>query len=172
MGATDRPGSGRPAAAREVLPPRADESGDRPERMARQDPLYRRLMTAPGVGELTALVYRAAVDDPSRFVKSRTVGARFGMTPRTMPSGKRSWSGRISRRGDNWVRRSLVMAARGVFRKNVRQSWLTAWAAQVAARRGAGKAIVAVARRLSVILNQMWVSGPGFYWDRSASGAG
>jgi transposase len=133
--------------------------------IASKDPVCRRLMTAPQVGALTALVFRCAIDEPRGFSSSRSVGAHFGITPKTKQSGETSRRGRITGWGDASVRRMLVLAARGLFRKKARPSWLTEWAAQVAARRGTGKAIVAAVRRLAVILHHMWISETDFRWE-------
>jgi hypothetical protein len=61
----------------------------------------------------------------------------------------------------------LYLAAWGLFKKNARRCWLVDWAMDVAARRGRGKAIIATARRLAVILHQMWVSETDFRWEPS-----
>ena len=63
-------------------------------------------MTAPGVGYITALTFKAGVDDPSRFKRSRTVAAHFGLTPRRLQSGEMDIEGRISKSGDTEVRRT------------------------------------------------------------------
>ena len=65
--------------------------------MANKDPVCQRLMTVPGVGYITALTFKAGVDDPSRFKKSRTVGAHFGLTPRRFQSGELDIDGHISK---------------------------------------------------------------------------
>ncbi|WP_442865027.1 transposase [Bosea sp. NBC_00550] len=70
------------------------------KRAAREDTICRRFMTVPGVGEITALSFKAAVDDPARFKNSRTVGAHFGLTPRRFQSGETDNTGRISHAGD------------------------------------------------------------------------
>jgi len=119
------------------------------------DPVCRRLMTAPQVSPLTALTVRCGVDEPRQFKRSRSVGAHFGMTPRTRQSGDVSSRGHISRWGDRSVRRALYLAARGLVRQKTRPFWLRAWAEQGAERRGRGKANIAAARRLGVILHQM-----------------
>jgi transposase len=135
------------------------------ESIAKADPICTRLMTAPQVGPITALTFRCAVDEPLRFKRSRSVGAHFGMTPRTRQSGETSSRGRISRWGDGSVRRMLYLAASGLFRKKARPCWLIDWAMAVAARRGKGRAIIATARRLAVILHQMWVCETDFRWE-------
>jgi transposase len=67
----------------------------------------RRLMTVPGVGPVVALTYRATVDMPARFRKSKSVGAVFGLTPSRDQSGERDRPGAISRCGDEMMRTTL-----------------------------------------------------------------
>lgn len=71
----------------------------------------RSLMTVPGVGPVTALVFAAAIDDPGRFRQSRSVSAFFGLKPRRHASGEVDWNGRISKYGDTLVRTYLFEAA-------------------------------------------------------------
>ena len=94
----------------------------------------RRLMTVPGIGPITALAFCAAIDDPARFRRSRSVGAYFGLTPRRHASGEVDWSGRISKCGDTMVRSYLFEAA-GVLLTRVPQ-WcaLKAWGLRLAKR--------------------------------------
>src|ERR1700741_3224110 len=68
--------------------------------IVRDDEVCRRLMTTPGVGPVVALTYRATVDVPARFRKSKSVGAVFGLTCSKYQSGEVDWSGKTSRRGD------------------------------------------------------------------------
>ena len=77
----------------------------------RADPVCRRLMTVPGAGPVTALTFRASVDVPSRFARSRSVGAHFGLAPRKWLSGEVDRTGRISRCGDAMMRAALYEAA-------------------------------------------------------------
>ena len=70
-----------------------------------------RMMTVPGVGPIGALTFKAAVDDPARFKRSRTVAAHFGLTPRRYQSGERDNPGRISNAGDRDVRTTLAATA-------------------------------------------------------------
>jgi hypothetical protein len=67
-------------------------------KLARHDVQVRRFMTAPGVGPITALCFKATIDDPTRFKRSRSVGAYVGLTTRRHASGVVDWSGRISAR--------------------------------------------------------------------------
>ena len=79
--------------------------------LARNNDESRRLMTAPGIGPINALAFCAAIDEPSGFRRSRSVGAYFGLTPRRHASGEVDWSGRISKCGDAMVRTYLFEAA-------------------------------------------------------------
>jgi transposase len=75
--------------------------------IVRDDEVCRRLMTIPGVGPVVALTYRATVDVPARFRKSKSVGAVFGLTCASYQSGEIDWSGKISRCGDEMMRAML-----------------------------------------------------------------
>jgi len=128
--------------------------------------MCRRLMTVPGVGPVVALTYRATVDVPARFRKSKSVGAVFGLTCSKYQSGEVDRSGRISRCGDEMMRAMLYEAAHIMLVRSTKWSWLKAWAMQVARHRGLKKAIVALARRLAVIMHRIWVDGTEFRWTR------
>jgi transposase len=106
--------------------------------IVRDDEVCRRLMTTPGVGSVVALTYRATVDVPARFRKSKSVGAVFGLTCSRYQSGEIDWSGRISRCGDEMMRVMLYEAAQSMLRSK-KWSWLKAWAMQIARRRGMKK---------------------------------
>jgi transposase len=136
----------------------------------RDDPVCRRLMTAPGVGAVVALTYRATVDQPQRFIHSRAVGAHVGLTPRRYQSGEIDYDGGVSKCGDALLRTMLYEAAHSLLIQSRKWSWLKAWGVRVAERRGMRRAIVAVARRLAVVLHRMWVDGSDFRWskDRTA----
>jgi len=138
--------------------------------IVRDDEVCRRLMTTPGVGPVVALTYRATVDVPARFRKSKSVGAVFGLTCSKYQSGEIDWSGRISRCGDEMMRVMLYEAAQSMLRSK-KWSWLKAWAMQIARRRGMKKAIVALARRLAVIMHRIWVDGTEFRWTRETVAA-
>ena len=138
--------------------------------IVRDDHVCRRLMTVPGVGPVVALTYRATVDVPARFRKSKSVGAVFGLTCAKYQSGEVDRSGKISRCGDEMMRVMLYEAAQSMLRVK-KWSWLKAWAIQVARRCGMKKAIVALARRLAVIMHRIWVDGSEFRWTREATAA-
>jgi transposase len=135
---------------------------------ARQDQVCRRLMTMPGVGPIVALTYRAAVDEPERFVSSKSVGASFGLTPRRYQSGETDRVGCISRVGDASVRVALFEAAHVMLTRSAKWSSLKSWAIRVAQRRGLKRAKVALARKLAVVLHRMWMDGTDFRFTASA----
>ena len=137
----------------------------------RGDPVCRRLMTAPGVGAVVALTYRATVDQPRRFVHSRAVGAHLGLTPKRYQSGEVDYDGRVSKCGDGLLRTMLYEAAHSLLTHSEKWSWLKAWGIRVAQRRGIRRAIVAVARRLAVVLHRMWVDGSEFRWKKASAAA-
>jgi len=114
--------------------------------IVRADPVCRRLMTVPGVGAVVSLTYRAAVDDPDRFKKSKSVGAFFGLTPKRYQSGETDVSGHITRVGDAAVRTALHDAANMLLSRVTKFSALKRWAMDVAKRRGMRRAKVALAR--------------------------
>src|SRR3984893_4272998 len=135
----------------------------------RGDPVCRRLMTAPGVGAVVALTYRATIAQPQRFVHSRAVGAHVGLTPKRYQSGEIDYDGGVSKCGDALLRTMLYEAAHSLLTHSGKWSWLKAWGVRVAQRRGMRRAIVAVARRLAVILHRMWVDGSEFRWRKDSA---
>jgi transposase len=121
-------------------------------------------MTAPGVGPVTALTFKAGVDDPTRFRRSRTVAAHFGLTPRRYQSGEVDNPGRISKAGDPDVRSALYVAAHALVVHSAKWSSLKVWGLRLAKTRGHRRAVIAVARKLAVILHKMWVDGTDFQY--------
>ena len=139
--------------------------------IARDDEVCRRLMTIPGVGPVVALTFRASVDVPARFRSSRAVGPVLGLTPCKYQSGESDRTGSISKCGDEMMRVMLYEAAQIMLMRSTRWSWLKAWAMQVARRRGVKKAIVALARRLAVVMHRIWVDGTEFRWTQEVAAA-
>lgn len=137
---------------------------NRTRHLAQDDPICHRLMTAPGVGFVTALTFKAGVDDPARFKRSRTVAAHFGLTPRRLQSGEIDIEGRISKCGDAEVRSTLYTAANAMLTRSSRWSPIKAWGMKLAKTRGHKKAVIAVARKLAVILHRMWIDETQFQW--------
>jgi transposase len=128
----------------------------------------RRLTTIPGVGPVVALTYTATIDIPARFAHSKTVGSVLGLTPKLNESRESKRVGRVSCCGDAMMR-SLLCEAAQVLLANVKKwSWLKAWAMNIAKRRGRQEAVVALARRLAVIMHRMWSDGTEFCWTRES----
>ena len=134
--------------------------------IVRDEPVCRRLMGVPGVGPLTALTFRATIDRPDRFRRSRDVGAHLGLTPKRYQSGETDVQGGISRCGDELARTALYEAAHSLLVRSRKWSTLRAWGMQVAKRRGMARARVAVARKLAVVLHRVWADGAEFRWGK------
>ena len=122
----------------------------------KEDRVCRLLMTAPGVGPLTAVTFVTTLDDPARFRRSRDVGAHLGLTPRKYASGEADHNGGISKHGDPWLRTAHHHAALALLTRTDRWCALKARGVRVAQRRGLRCAIVATARKLAVVLHRMW----------------
>lgn len=126
----------------------------------------------PGVGPITALAFRATIDRPDRFKRSRDVGAHLGLTPGRYQSGETDIQGKISRCGDELARTALYEAAHTLLVRSKKWSSLRAWGRNAARHRGMARARVAVARKLAVILHRMWSDGAEFRWGKDpANGA-
>lgn len=136
--------------------------------IVRDDEICRRLMTIPGVGPVTSLAFTSTIDIPARFSNSRAVGPALGLTPVLNQSGESHRVGRVSLCGDEMMRALLYEAAQVLLNRVKKWSWLKAWAMNVAKRRGRQKAIVALARRLAVIMHRMWSDGTEFRWTRES----
>jgi transposase len=134
--------------------------------VVRDEPVCRRLMGVPGVGPLTALTFRATIDRPDRFRRSRDVGAHLGLTPKRYQSGGTDVQGGIGRRGDELARTALYEAAHSLLVRSRKWSSLRAWGMQVAKRRGMARARVAVARKLASVLHRMWADDSEFRWGK------
>lgn len=134
-------------------------------RRARADTIARRLMTAPGVGVIVALSFIHTVEDPTRFGRSRTVGAYLGLTPKRDQSGEKDVIGKISRAGDRTMRGLLYEAAGVLLHRCSRPCALKEWGQALKERLGNKRATVAVARKLAVILHRMWRDGTAFQWQ-------
>ena len=141
------------------------------QQQVRADPICRLLMTVPGIGALSSLAYVSTIEDPERFSRSRSVGAHLGLTPRRYQSGEMDRSGRISRCGDSLARTLMYEAAIVILHRVKRASQLKDWALAIEQRAGPGKARVALARKLSVILHSVWRSGEPFRWSAEAPAA-
>ena len=138
--------------------------------MVARDETCARFMRIPGVGPISALAFKTAVDDPRRFRRSRTVGTYLGLTSRRWQSGAAiDIQGHISKAGDKDVRRVLYEAANLMLTRFKGWSALKVWGLKIAARRGHKRACVAVARKLAVIMHAMWRDGSEFRFKADAA---
>ncbi len=141
--------------------------------IVRGEEVCRLLMGVPGVGPITALAFRATVDRPERFRRSRDVGAHLGLTPARYQSGETDIQGKVSRCGDEFARTALYEAAHTLLVRSKKWSSLRAWGMKVAKHRGMARARVAVARKLAVVLHRMWSDQTEFRFGKEpAVGAG
>jgi len=158
-------------AARKAIEEQVGALDRKVVKLARHDEQVRRFMTVPGVGPITALCFKATIDDPTRFKRSRSVGAYVGLTTRRHASGEVDWSGRISKCGDAMLRMYLFEAAGVLLTRVPKWSALKAWGMRLAKRNGLRKAKVAVARKLAVILHRMWIDETEFNWSKKEATA-
>ncbi len=120
------------------------------------------LMQIPGVGFLTALAYVLTLEDPKRFPKSRKVGAFLGMVPRQHQSGEAAPQLRITKAGNEHLRRLMVMSAHYILGHFGTDSALRRHGERIVATGGKAakkRAVIAVARKLSVVLHRLWTTG-------------
>lgn len=132
----------------------------------------RQLTQVPGVGILTALTYLWTVRDPERFSRSRQVGAYVGLVPGARSSGQRDAQLRITKQGNPMLRRLLVQCAHHILAKPGCDGHLRRFGLRLAATggaRGKKRAVVAVARKLSILLLHLWKSGQTYEpWGHEA----
>lgn len=129
---------------------------------AERHPDASRLMTANGVGPLTALTFVHTIEDPRRFRRSREVGPYLGLTPKQAQSGDADPQLGITKAGDERLRRLLVQCAHHILGPFGQDSSLRRWGLRFCERGGKNarkRAVVALARKLAVALHRMWVTG-------------
>lgn len=131
---------------------------------AREDADVRRMMSIPGVGAMTALAFKAAIDDPRRFSSSANVGPYLGLTPRIYQSGDSYWVGGIGETNSPLLRAYLYEAAGALMRKLKRGCALKAWGERLVDKIGWKRASIAVSRKLAVVMHAVWRDGTFFDW--------
>lgn len=136
-------------------------------RLSARDETCAQLMTAPGVGPLVVSAYVATIDDPKRFSCGDEVAAYVGLVPSVHQSGETEYHGRITKEGDGMLRALLVEAANVLLTRTKRDFALKRWGQALQKEKGAGKARVAVARKLAVLLHRMWMTGETFDWAKA-----
>jgi transposase len=169
-------GESLPESLRTILQPVLDvielttelirQADQQVERMVKQHAVAARLDRVPGVGPVTAMAYVLTLEDAGRFRCSRNVGSYFGLTPWSHQSGESDPQRGITKAGNEFVRRLLVQCAHRLLGPKGVDCAIRRWGSHLA---GDGKnqklkkrAVVAVARKLAVLLHVLWVSGKPF----------
>lgn len=134
------------------------------EKQIEKDPVIELFESIPGVGTITAMTYKAVVDNPFRFTNPRDVGAYLGLTPTQYSSGESVKQGRISKCGCTELRTLLVECGVVILTRTTGWTKLRAWGLKVMKRSGLKKASTAVARKLAIIMLRMWQEMKGFVW--------
>jgi transposase len=150
----------------ELLNAQVKEADAEVKELALEDNVCRRLMTVPGVGPITAVRFKAAVDDVSRFHSAEAIASYFGLTPGEDSSSERQRRTGITRAGQISVRWTLVQGAWTALRR-APESDMVKWALKVAEKRGKQKAAVALARKMSGVLFALWRDGTTFVPSRA-----
>ncbi len=140
----------------------AAELGKQLVASARQSPSCKLLMPIPGVGVVTATSFNTAIEDPSNFRTSRSVGAWLSLTTSRYQSGEVDYDGHISRRGHVQLRGLLYEAATVILTRPSADSSLRRWGMKLREKVGFKRAAVAVARKLAVVMHAMLKSGQVF----------
>jgi len=139
------------------------EYDERMEKIAKEVyPETSLLQQVKGVGTQIALTYVLTIEDPHRFLKSREVGCFLGLKPGRRNSGKSEPQKKISKEGDRYLRTMMVQGAHYILGPFGEDSDLRRWGLKLAERGGKNakkRAVVAVARKLAVLLHRLWVSG-------------
>jgi transposase len=175
-----------PEALLAALAPVLEQIGSLTERIRQYDrrleaiakehyPETELLRQVEGVGPLTALTFVLTLEDPYRFERSRSVGAYLGLVPARDRSGERDPQKRISKEGDEMLRRLLVSGAHYILGPFGSDSDLRRHGQKIASRGGKNskkRAVVAVARKLAVLLHSLWISGEVYEPLRNAHRSG
>src|SRR5215467_10387820 len=150
----------------ESLNERIKEYDERMEKIAKEVyPEVSLLQQVKGVGTQIALTYVLTIEDPRRFLKSREVGCFLGLKPGRRNSGESEPQKKISKEGDRYLRTMMVQGAHYILGPFGADSDLRRWGLKLAQRGGKNakkRAVVAVARKLAVLLHRLWVSGEAY----------
>jgi transposase len=146
----------------ESLTVKIKEADQQLEQIARTEyPETKLLRQISGVGVLIALTFVLTVEDSARFEKSRDVGCYVGLRPKRSESGQSQPQLRITKEGDMYLRKLLVQGAHLILNRRGPDTDLKRWGLKLAARGGKNqkkRAVVAVARKLAILLHRLWVT--------------
>jgi transposase len=176
QGFAARAGASLPENLREILQPlleiveltteKIKEADAQVETRVGRDAVASQLDEVPGVGPVTALAYVLTLEDPLRFQRSRDVGSYLGLTPRSDQSGESDPQLGITKAGNEMLRRLLVQCAHRLLGPQGRDCALRQWGLHLGGdgknQRLKKRAVVAVARKLAVLLHHLWMSGEPF----------
>jgi len=176
QGFADRAEQSLPERLRERLQPVLDvvklltelikQADQQVEAMVAAHPVAVRLDQVAGVGPVTAMTFVLTIEDPARYQRSRDVGAGFGLTPRSAQSGESDPQLGISKQGNSTVRRLLVQCAQRLLGPQGQDCAIRRWGLKLAGegknKRLKKRAVVAVARKLAVVMHRLWVTGEQF----------
>lgn len=146
----------------EAISEQIDKCDEQIDKIAKRYPEVKVLRQVYGVGPLIAMTYVLTLEDTERFAHSRDVGPYLGLTPRQRDSGDSQPELGISKAGDGLLRSLLVQGAHCMLRKNAPESDLRAWGLGKmgkGGKRAKKRAVVAVARKLAVLLHHLWATG-------------
>ncbi|MGA2328271.1 MAG: IS110 family transposase [Bryobacteraceae bacterium] len=147
----------------ESLTEKIQEYDRQVEQIARTEyPETQLLRQVSGVGPLIALTFVLTLEDRDRFEKSRDVGCYVGLRPKRSESGESPPQLRITKEGDIYLRKLLVQGAHCILSRRGPDTDLKRWGLKLAERGGKNakkRAVVAVARKLAVLLHRLWVTG-------------
>jgi transposase len=132
------------------------------EELAKKYPEVARLQQVSGVGPVIATTYVLTLEDPNRFRRSRDVGGHLGLTPGQSDSGESQPQKRITKAGDGYLRSMLVQGAHYILGPHGPDTDLRRWGLKLAGSggdRGKKRAVVAVARKLAILLLVLWKTG-------------
>ncbi len=134
--------------------------------LIKQYPATKEMMKIRSVGPVTALTFVLTISDPKRFDSSRTVGVALGMTPSKYQSGQNDPQLGISKAGDAYLRGLLVQCSQLILAKNGGDSDIRRWGLKLAGNGTDGhqkkRAVIAVARKLAVLMHTLWTSGAAY----------
>jgi transposase len=131
------------------------------DKIAASEAVVGRWREIPGIGLMTSLSLFLTIEDPERFEQSRDVGPYLGLVPTLRQSSSQERRGKCTKQGDSRTRRYLVQAALCLLRSK-QDSDLKRWTLALAARVGRKKALVALARKLAIVMHRMWITGENF----------
>ena len=154
------------------LTQRIEQMDQEVAKLAAKYPAAQKLQQVVGVGPVTSVSYVLTLEDPQRFKKSRSVGSYLGLRPRSQESGASAPQLRITKAGDVYLRKLLVGCAHYILGPFGPDTDLRRWGLKLAERGGKNakkRAIVAVARKLAVLLHRLWLTDEAYEPLRNAT---